>query len=232
MDAKWSAVGAPPARQAGAARAGSVNRGNPSHYEDVTSIGESGRCGAVARRQGHSVADRLRRTGTRSRIRARAARSTAQSGVGVTFVCGARPVRILVIDHGAEGAALAKLLEPWFGVVLQQPASAPSEDLSVFEGVVLGAHGRLEDRVEHCHRLRGEGYAGAILAICADVSEGDALLDAGSDDFATSPFEARELVTRVRASARRAAAHSILRWAPWSSTAYTARFDSTVEASG
>jgi DNA-binding response OmpR family regulator len=147
-------------------------------------------------------------------LRLRPPLSAPQSGVGVTFVCGARPVRILVIDHGAEGAALAKLLEPWFGVVLQPPASAPSEDLSAFEGVVLGTHGRLEERVERCRRFRGEGYAGAILAICADVTEGDALLDAGSDDFATAPFEARELVTRVRASARRAAAHSILRWGP------------------
>jgi DNA-binding response OmpR family regulator len=135
-----------------------------------------------------------------------------QQHVGVTFVCAARPVRILVIDHAAEGVALAKLLEPWFRVTLRPLGGRSTEDLSVFQGVIVGSAGRLDDRSEGCRQLRAEGYAGVILAICVDVAEGDALLDAGADDFATAPFEARELVTRVRASARRAAAQTTLRW--------------------
>jgi DNA-binding response OmpR family regulator len=124
-------------------------------------------------------------------------------------------VRILVIDPRGEDPGLAKLLEPWFRVTVLSSTSEPLPgELAGFEGVVLGAQGPLDERTECCSRLRREGYAGAILAICVDVTEGDVLLDAGADDFATVPFEARELVTRVRACARRAAAHSRLRWGP------------------
>jgi DNA-binding response OmpR family regulator len=125
------------------------------------------------------------------------------------------PVRILLIDHGAEDVALAELLEPWSRVTVASSLGDRSKhDVSLFEGVVLGAHGPLQERAERCHRLRDEGYAGAILAICVGVTEGEALLDAGADDFATVPFDARELVARLRASARRASAHSRLRWGP------------------
>jgi DNA-binding response OmpR family regulator len=124
------------------------------------------------------------------------------------------PVRILVIDHGAEDG-LAKLLEPSFRVTpAPSTGDGATEDLSLFGAVVLGAHGRLEDRTDRCRRFRDDGYAGGILAICGDVAEGEALLEAGADDFATAPLEARELVTRLRASARRAAAQSRLRWGP------------------
>lgn len=127
---------------------------------------------------------------------------------------GARAaLRILFIDHGAEDLALARLLEPWFRVTVESSLGDRSrEEVGPFGGVVLGTHARLDERVERCGELREEGYAGAILAVCLDVTEGEALLDAGADDFVTVPFEARELATRVRASARRAAANSGLRW--------------------
>jgi DNA-binding response OmpR family regulator len=121
---------------------------------------------------------------------------------------------MLLIDRGAEAAALAGLLEPWLRVTVVSLEERPVEDIGLFVGIALGMHGPLERRVERCRQLREEGYAGAILAICTDLADGEALLEAGADDFVTTPFEARELVTRIQACARRSAAHSRLRWGP------------------
>jgi DNA-binding response OmpR family regulator len=88
------------------------------------------------------------------------------------------------------------------------------EDISLFESIVLAVHQPLEQRVERCRQLREKGYVGAFLAVCADAAEGEALLDAGADDFVTMPFETRELVARIRAGVRRAAAHSRFQWGP------------------
>ncbi|MGD0524045.1 MAG: response regulator transcription factor [Polyangiaceae bacterium] len=124
-------------------------------------------------------------------------------------------MRILVIDDGAQDLALTKLLEPWFQVTLvSSPGEVSPDDLSSFEGVVLGGKGPLKHRAARCRQFRDAGYAGAILAVCVDVAEGEALLDEGADDFARPPFDGREIVARIRASARRAAAQSRLRWGP------------------
>src|SRR5208283_2287477 len=91
---------------------------------------------------------------------------------------------------------------------------APPEDLASFDAVVLGMRGALEERTERCLQLRQRGYAGVVVATYVDATEGEALLDAGADDFVTAAFEPRELITRVRASIRRAASHPRLRWGP------------------
>lgn len=125
---------------------------------------------------------------------------------------GARAVRMLLIDRGAEAATLAGLLEPWFRVTVASLDDRSIEDVGMFAGIALGKAGAVDERVDRCQHLRDQGYVGAIVAICADLADGEALLDAGADDFVTVPFEARELVTRIRASARRTAARSHLRW--------------------
>ena len=89
---------------------------------------------------------------------------------------------------------------------------ATVEDLAGFEAIVLGAQRRLEERTEHCRQLREQGYPGAVLAVCVDATEGETLLGAGADDFATMPLDAIELATRIGASVRRASARASLRW--------------------
>lgn len=83
-----------------------------------------------------------------------------------------------------------------------------------FDVVVLGPSGAIADRVSKCRRLREEGYIGAILAACADVTEGERLLEAGADDFMTPPFNEIELAARVRSCERRTAARPSLHWGP------------------
>jgi DNA-binding response OmpR family regulator len=124
-------------------------------------------------------------------------------------------VRILLIDDVG-----AKAVPTWSSEAGLQVTVVSSiddrlmEDISPFESVILAVQLPFDERVEHCRRLREEGYAGVVLAVCADVTEGEALLEAGADDFVTTPFEVRELGARIRACVRRAAAHSRLRWGP------------------
>jgi DNA-binding response OmpR family regulator len=125
-------------------------------------------------------------------------------------------VHVLLVEAAAKGMALETALEPWLRVtVVSSLADRPMAEPSSFEGVVLGEHGSLGEKAARCHRLRDQGYGGAVVVICVDAMEGEALLEAGADDFVMVPFEARELVTRVVASARRIAATSRLRWGPF-----------------
>jgi|GEM_PF-429407 len=129
----------------------------------------------------------------------------------------ARSVRILLIDRdGNEATSLAGLLEPsGFRVTVASSLDDGAvEDVALFDGIALGAQGPLEERTACCRHLREGGYLKAILAVCAGVTEGEALLDAGADDFVTRPFDALELVARMRSRALRAAALPGLRWGP------------------
>jgi two-component system OmpR family response regulator len=122
------------------------------------------------------------------------------------------PVRVLLVDQeglvgSLEALGLVTAVASW----LDDQMVA---NVAGFDAVMLGVHGHLGESKDACQRWREKGYLGAILALCADATEGEALLEAGADDFVTTPFEVRELVTRIRACARRAEARSRLRWGP------------------
>jgi DNA-binding response OmpR family regulator len=125
------------------------------------------------------------------------------------------PVRILLTDHdGTQATVLAGLLaRSGFRVTLAVIGEgATVEDLAGFEAIVLGPQRPLEERTEHCRQLREQGYPGGVLAVCLDATEGEALLGAGADDFATMPLNAIELATRIGACVRRASGRASLRW--------------------
>jgi DNA-binding response OmpR family regulator len=126
-------------------------------------------------------------------------------------------MRILLTNHDvAEAIAFAGTLErSGFRTTTVSSLEAVSDDdVGIFEGAVLGPVGPLEQRAEHCRKMREDGYAGAILATCTDVTDGEALLHAGADDFVTAPLNPLELIARLRACVRRASARSHLRWGP------------------
>lgn len=130
---------------------------------------------------------------------------------------GAAPVPVLLVDH--EDAETSKLVEvlgdAGFATTTDWPGTqADRGDASLFDAVVMGQRGALQGRVDRCLGFRRDGYASALLAVCADVDEGEAMLDAGADDFVATPYAPRELVTRLRAAIRRVSARSVLRWGP------------------
>jgi len=62
-----------------------------------------------------------------------------------------------------------------------------------------------EEGVSICRRLREQGYSGAIIMLTAKDALQDRIigLDAGADDYLVKPFEADELLARIRALSRR-----------------------------
>lgn len=64
------------------------------------------------------------------------------------------------------------------------------------------------DGVEVCRRLRDVAPRAPVLMLTARTSEADVVvgLDAGADDYVTKPFRLAELLARLRALLRRAAA--------------------------
>jgi DNA-binding response OmpR family regulator len=125
------------------------------------------------------------------------------------------PMHILVLDRDAGSASLrARLEQLGFRATVLATPLAKIEDMTTVDGVLVAPQDPVEARAEHCRTLRENGYAGAIVACCADVGEGEALLEAGADDFVSATADALELAARLRACARRALARSRLTWGP------------------
>lgn len=126
-------------------------------------------------------------------------------------------MNLLLLQHGKEeGAALASRLHS-SGFLVSLAASLDDEalqDIGAFEAVVLGTREALEVRTAHCRKLREGGFLGALIAICVEASEWAFVLDAGADDFVTTPYRVLELATRLQACVRRVTARARLRWGP------------------
>jgi len=122
-----------------------------------------------------------------------------------------RPTRILVVDDEAQiRRALTSILSTR-GYKLEMAATAEEALLKAIDAppdlVVLDL--ALPDRsgIEVCRELR-TWMSAPILVLSVRANEADKIeaLDEGADDYLTKPFSAGELLARIRALLRRAAA--------------------------
>ncbi len=123
------------------------------------------------------------------------------------------PEGILVVeDDDAIAAGLARVLDSQGYPVRRVAAGLPAlhADLDG-TGLVLLDLGLPDiDGIDVCRRLRAARPELAILILTARDQELDIVagLDAGADDYLVKPFKLSELLARVRAHMRRAAANA------------------------
>ncbi|MDQ0652534.1 Transcriptional regulatory protein, C terminal [Pseudomonas cedrina] len=118
------------------------------------------------------------------------------------------------LQHGYSVQTVASGTELW-SAMEQQPA-----DLIILDLMLPGDNGLLL-----CQRLRQQ-YATPVIMLTAmgELSDRVVGLEMGADDYLSKPFDARELLARVRAVLRRAgenrppmgeAARPLIRFAGW-----------------
>ena len=122
-----------------------------------------------------------------------------------------RPTRILVVDDENQIRRALKSILSTRGYILEMAATAEEALLKAIDAppdlVVLDL--ALPDRsgIEVCRELR-TWMSAPILVLSVRANEADKIeaLDEGADDYLTKPFSAGELLARIRALLRRAAA--------------------------
>ena len=122
-----------------------------------------------------------------------------------------RPTRILVVDDEEQIRRALKSILSTRGYMLEMAATAEEALLKAIDAppdlVVLDL--ALPDRsgIEVCRELR-TWMTAPILILSVRANETDKIqaLDEGADDYLTKPFSAGELLARIRALLRRAAA--------------------------
>jgi len=122
-----------------------------------------------------------------------------------------RPTRVLVVDDEQQIRRALKSILSTRGYILEMAATAEEALLKAIDAppdlVVLDL--ALPDRsgIEVCRELR-TWMSAPILVLSVRANEADKIeaLDEGADDYLTKPFSAGELLARIRALLRRAAA--------------------------
>ena len=122
-----------------------------------------------------------------------------------------RPTRILVVDDEEQIRRALKSILSTRGYVLEMAATGEEALLKAIDAppdlVILDL--ALPDRsgIDVCRELR-TWMSAPILVLSVRANESDKIeaLDEGADDYLTKPFSAGELLARIRALLRRAAA--------------------------
>ncbi len=124
-----------------------------------------------------------------------------------------RPPRILLVEDDAGIARLLGQTLAESGFAPRFAAAAAEMDLQLREGdidlIVLDLMLPGEDGISICRRLRRDSNL-PILMLTASDEDADRIqaLELGADDYVTKPFNARELVARIRTILRRSQAAS------------------------
>ena len=118
---------------------------------------------------------------------------------------------LLVEDDPVLRSGLVDLLRGDAHEVVEAADGAVAVELGVaqaFDVVLLDVMLPRKDGLEVCRLLRASRPAQPILMLTARGDEADIVrgLRVGADDYVTKPFGARELLARIRALGRRAAA--------------------------
>lgn len=84
-------------------------------------------------------------------------------------------------------------------------AGLTSAESSLYDAVIMDVMLPGMDGIQIVHELRHQGNSIPVLMLTARTSTSDKVegLDAGADDYMTKPFEAPELLARLRALTRR-----------------------------
>ena len=118
-------------------------------------------------------------------------------------------MRVLLAEDDARLGKLTKYMMEQNGIQVEwvkrgdeivEYANYDDYDVLVLDWMMPGESG-----VDACKRLRENGYEKAILILTARDAVEDRVtgLDAGADDYLPKPFDAGELLARVRAMLRR-----------------------------
>ena len=122
-----------------------------------------------------------------------------------------RPTRILVVDDEEQIRRALKSILSTRGYTLEMAATAKEALLKAIDAppdlVVLDLALPDCSGIEVCRELR-TWMSAPILVLSVRANEADKIeaLDEGADDYLTKPFSAGELLARIRALLRRAAA--------------------------
>lgn len=116
--------------------------------------------------------------------------------------------RLLIVDDDEEIRSLLRRFFERHGFDTDSAASGAEMDVrlskSTYDMVILDVMLPDEDGFSLCKRLRAAGRT-AIIMVTGVVESTDRIvgLELGADDYVTKPFDARELLARVRAVLRR-----------------------------